>query len=139
MEIIGRGDVDPLVANEGFEIVGVPPPTARPWSIRTMWSASASASSRYWVVRNKVTPLPDEFTDRRPDDLAAAGVQARGGLVEDEEPGLDDQTAARSTRRAGPPDTDLISLSRNSPMSKRSIRPSTIRGSKPSSTHEVAP
>ena len=36
--------------------VGVPSATMRPWSMIPTRSASTSASSRYWVVRNTVTP-----------------------------------------------------------------------------------
>ena len=37
-------------------LVAVPSAISRPWSRRAMWSASSSASSRYWVVRKMVTP-----------------------------------------------------------------------------------
>ena len=63
---------------------GVPAATSRPRSISTTRSASASASSRYWVVSSSVTPVVHERADRRPDDLPAAGVKTRGRLVEHE-------------------------------------------------------
>ena len=37
---------------------GVPSAMTFPWSITQIWSASASASSRYWVVSSTVTPPP---------------------------------------------------------------------------------
>jgi hypothetical protein len=48
-----------------------------------MWSARASASSRYCVVSRRVIPSPDH--------LAAARIQAGRRLVENEQLGLDDE------------------------------------------------
>ena len=63
---------------------GVPSAMIRPWSTTTMWSASWSASSRYWVVRNKVVPSRDQVAQHAPELDPAARVEPGGRLVEEQ-------------------------------------------------------
>ena len=74
-----------------FNSAGVPSATIRPWSSTAIRSASWSASSRYWVVSRMVTPAAGELADDLPHGAAAARVQAGGGLVEEDHPGLIDE------------------------------------------------
>ena len=64
-----------------------------PWSTTTMVSASSSASSRYCVVSSTVVPSRDEVPDDVPHAQAAARVQARRGLVEEEQAWAADERA----------------------------------------------
>ena len=57
-------------------------------------SASWSASSRYWVVSSTSVPCRDEGADGVPQLDAAAGVEAGGGLVEQQQAGRPDQAGA---------------------------------------------
>ena len=55
-----------------------------PWSITTIWSASRSASSRYWVVSSTVVPWRDAALDRLPQAQPAARVEPGGRLVQEQ-------------------------------------------------------
>ena len=68
---------------------GVPSATMRPWSMMPTRSASASASSRYWVVRKIV--MPSSSLSRLhllPHPAAAHRVEPGGGLVEEQHVGV---------------------------------------------------
>ena len=70
-----------------FSAAGVPSATIRPWSMIPTRSASASASSRYWVVRKTVTPSSLARRSTSSHSAAAAlRVEAGGGLVEEQDP-----------------------------------------------------
>jgi hypothetical protein len=58
-----------------------------------MSSARRSASSRYWVVSSRVGAPSDQLPDELPHVVAAAGVEAGGGLVEEEDGRLGDEGA----------------------------------------------
>ena len=73
---------------------GVPAATARPWSTITTWSASWSASSRYWVVSSTSVPVSTRRADRVPQLDPAARVEPGRGLVEQQEPRRPDQARA---------------------------------------------
>ena len=68
----------------------VPRAMALPWSITTMSSASRSASSRYWWSA-AWSSRRHQFVDQRPHRLAAAWVEAGGGLVQEQDRGPGDQ------------------------------------------------
>ena len=74
-----------------FSSAGVPSATIRPWSSTAIRSASWSASSRYWVVSRIVTPAAASSRTICHMVQAAARVQAGGGLVEEDHPGLTDE------------------------------------------------
>ena len=92
------GDLRPVVLGAGIACTlgrpisalssaGVPSATILPWSMIPTRSASTSASSRYCVVRNTVTPASrrmsaTSFQMRR----AALRVEAGRRLVEEEDP-----------------------------------------------------
>ena len=108
---------------------GVPAATSRPRSIRTTRSASASASSRYWVVSSSVTPsstssrIVDQTTCRLRGSRPVVGSSSTSTC------GRSIRPAARSTRRRSPPDRSLTSRSRKSSRrSGRSARRTTARG-----------
>ena len=66
--------------------VGVPSATMRPWSMIPTRSASTSASSRYWVVRNTVTPSSRASrADLLPERRAALRIETGRRLVEEED------------------------------------------------------
>ena len=69
----------------------VPSAITPPWSITTIWSASRSASSRYWVVRSTVVPAATRRLDRLPQREPAARVQAGRRLVEEQHRRAEDQ------------------------------------------------
>ena len=77
-----------------FSSSGVPVAMARPWSTIVMRSASWSASSRYCVVSSTSVPAAHERPDGLPQLHAAAGVEAGGRLVEQQQPGCADQAGA---------------------------------------------
>ena len=60
----------------------------------TMRLASWSASSRYWVVSSTSVPPSHEGADGLPQLDAAAGVEAGGGLVEQQQARGADQAGA---------------------------------------------
>ena len=62
----------------------VPSAITTPWSITAIRSASLSASSSVWVVSSTVVPAATRRLDRLEQRRAAAGVEAGGGLVEEE-------------------------------------------------------
>ena len=62
----------------------VPSATIAPPSSTAIRSASESASSRYWVVRNTVMPDAASSRDDLPHGLSAAGIQPGGRLVEEQ-------------------------------------------------------
>ena len=68
----------------------VPRAMALPWSITTMSSASRSASSRY-CGQQRGRPAAHQLVDQRPHRLAAAWVEAGGGLVQEQDRGPGDQ------------------------------------------------
>ena len=81
----------------------------RPWSMTMMSSARRSASSRYWVVSSSVVPRSTRCVEHRPQLGAGPGVEAGGGLVEEQHLGVGHQGggqvepaphAARSSRRS---------------------------------------
>ena len=70
---------------------GVPSATFRPRSMTAIRPASASASSRYWVVSKMVRSLGDQVADRVPHLAAGPGVETGRGLVEEDQCGSGDQ------------------------------------------------
>ena len=74
---------------------GVPWAITRPLSMTAMASARRSASSRYWVVSRRVVPGVDQLGHDLPQPDAAAGVEPRRGLVEEEHLGPADQAGAQ--------------------------------------------
>ena len=70
---------------------GVPVATMRPPSSTAMRSASRSASSRYWVVRSTVVPASASDADDVPQLAAAARVESRRRLVEEQHARGDDE------------------------------------------------
>ena len=67
-----------------FSSDGVPSAITAPRSTTTIRSARRSASSRYWVVEQHGRALADQLLDQRPHVVAAARVEAGGGLVEEQ-------------------------------------------------------
>ena len=100
---------------------GVPAATSAPRSIRTTRSASASASSRYWVVSRSVTPSPTSWRIVDHTTWRLRGSSPVVGSSSTSTCGVSMRPAARSTRRRSPPDRFLTRRSRKVPMSKRSI------------------
>ncbi len=73
------------VPRSALSSAGVPSAMTRPWSTTTMSRHRRSASSRYWVVSSTVVPSRHQVLDDAPEVLAALGVEAGGGLVEEED------------------------------------------------------
>ena len=83
---------------------GVPSATRRPREMMPTRSASSSASSRYWVVRKMVVPCCCvEAADLVPHRGPALGVEAGGGLVEEEDVGVVDQGGGQVEAALHPP------------------------------------
>ena len=66
----------------------VPSKILRPFAIRSMWSQSRSACCMTCVEKSTVEPRCGEIADQLFEDLLVDGVEAREGLVEDDELGL---------------------------------------------------
>ena len=88
-----------------FSAAGVPSATIRPWSMIPTRSASTSASSRYWVVRNTVTP---SSRARRATSSQSAvrlcGSRPVVGSSRNRTRGRWTSASARSSRRFMPPE-----------------------------------
>ena len=67
-----------------FSWAGVPWAAMRPWSRTMTWSASRSASSRYWVVSTTVVPAAVSSATTAHSAWRAAGSRPGGGLVEEQ-------------------------------------------------------
>ena len=72
-----------------------PSATTRPWSMTTIWSASSSASSRYWVVSSTVAPSATTPPDGLPDLVARPRVQPGGRLVQEQHLGVAEQAGGQ--------------------------------------------
>ena len=86
----GQAELEAVAADLCLELIGVPLARMRPRSMTTIWSASWSASSRYWVVSTRGAVV-DKPTDGLPELVAAARVQAAAGLVQEQHLGMADQ------------------------------------------------
>ena len=98
-----RGEVGGVAGADLDDVAARPGPSARracrtamtrPWSTMTMSRASWSASSRYWVVSSTSVPSATRSRMRVPQLDAAAGVEAGGGLVEQQQPRAADEAGA---------------------------------------------
>lgn len=83
---------------------GVPCAMTRPWSMTATSSASASASSRYWVVSSTVTPSAVIERTMRHTSSRLAGSRPVVGSSRKMTPGRPTRLAARSRRRRMPPE-----------------------------------
>ena len=94
---VAQRDLEPLAADSCLELVGGALGDHLAVVDHAIRSASRSASSRYCVVSRTVVPSATRasIVSHRP--IAAARVQARGGLVEEER-----RAGARRARRRGP-------------------------------------
>ena len=97
----GDGGGDDLAADDPFQLGGVPRAATRPWSSTTMWSASRSASSRYWVVSTTVVPVVGEFVDDVPQRGAGGRVEPGGRLVEEQHRRRADEAGGEVDAAAG--------------------------------------
>ena len=103
--VLLRHDLDVAVPISAFSCAGVPSATIRPWSMIPTRSASTSASSRYCVVRNTVTP---SSRARRPTSSQSAvrlcGSSPVVGSSRKRVDGSWISASARSSRRFIPPE-----------------------------------
>ena len=83
---------------------GVPSAMIRPWSTTTMRSASWSASSRYWVVRNSVVPSRTRSRRTPHSSTRLRGSSPVVGSSRKSTGGVAMRLAARSSRRRMPPE-----------------------------------
>ena len=70
---------------------GVPLAMTLPWSMMTTVPASRSASSMYWVVSSRLVPCAGQLAEHLPQRQPAAGVQAGGRLIEEQDRGRGQQ------------------------------------------------
>src|ERR1019366_4138175 len=85
----------------------VPPAMTRPWSMTTIWSASWSASSRYWVVSSRVAPSATRSRLTAHMAWRLAGSSPVVGSSRNSTGGRVTIPAARSRRRRMPPEKPL--------------------------------
>ena len=100
-----RNRVNARSADLGLELRGVPSATIFPWSMIPTRSARTSASSRYWVVRNTVTPASRRMSATSFQmSVRLCGSSPVVGSSRKRMRGLCTRASARSSRRFIPPE-----------------------------------